>query len=230
MRTLYALTDRNRQAFPGNRAPWSPGVVDRASQLEWRWFEPWFSCYPTRLLASMAAEWRVRRDDRPKRYVDKDILWEVEGAVQYEDTWSSRCSEVKVIREVPLVGVTHQQCVHFGVLAALAVNDGPGYRAFASAWFSGRSAVTKADWIINAWREGGRYEWAAAWCAAYGAKHLVTAAERQATNRPGQQIQCEEHARSFAANAAEAASLAAIAEGRQVDFTALAQEAMEAAE
>lgn len=232
---MYTLTDRNREMqrdVDGKPLLWGPGVSHSAAEpVVGDWYDRRFRCYADPLLASLMARWRVSGVCEipavPQR-VEKDRLWKVDSETgDYDDLCIYR-NRMTTLRELPLVDVSHEQCVRFGVLSALAVNDFPGFHRFATAWLSGQSALAEADWIIDRWREGGRNQWKSANCAAYAVKHLSTAADSQSQGKWVFRVQCENCARGFAGSAANCAARAVRdkEQSKHVDFAALARRAM----
>jgi hypothetical protein len=145
-------------------------------------------------------------------------LWAADGLVGATDCGLKvGCSELTLVREIPVPEVTPEQRVSFALTCALAVHRDPGFVAWADGWLSGKHRSTAAaDSAAGAAEEAARAARAGA-RAALAAAGAAGAAEEAALAAAWAALAAEE--------AAWAAAWAAEAD-RSLDLGALARNAL----
>lgn len=194
---LYKLTDGNGETY--NHTQWGEGVTHMASGEGELCSSGWIHAYRDPLIA-------VCMNPVHARFIDPQ-LWEAEGVPERDDGCKVGCRELTTLRRIPLPVVTTEQCVKFGILAALAVCKNEQFVTWANAWLSGkdRSSEVAARAAGVAWAAEAP-AWAVAWAvaraaeAAWAAKAAREAEAAEAAARAAAEV---------AAWAAEAAAWAA---------------------
>ena len=134
----FKLTDENGRTR--NEVQWGPGVSHRAEGEESRLCSAGCIHFYRDPLIAILMNPAHADFARPR-------MWEceVQGEIIHEPL-KSGARQVKTVREIPVMEVTMEQAVRFGVLCALVVGCSAAFREWAAKWLSGEDRTsTSAD-------------------------------------------------------------------------------------
>lgn len=149
---LYKLTDDEGRTYGG--CQWGEGIEHTAAGTGDLCTHGWIHAYTDPLLAVLLNPIHA--------HFANPRLWEAEGEVGKTDHGLKvGCTQLRTVREIPLPGVTTEQRVRFGILAAQAVCRDPAFGAWAVGWLTGADrSIEAADRTLQAF--AARAGWAAA--------------------------------------------------------------------
>jgi hypothetical protein len=234
MATLYKLTTQDWKTRAGcsEETLWGPGVRRSSTgPADGRLCSPsYIHAYTSPLLAILMNPIHA--------YIDNPVLWECEGEVILSDHLKVGCYHLTTTKIIPTPVVTTEQRIRFAILCAMKVYKEPTWNQWAHAWLTGADRSAEAAWkvaratatwaaVAAPWAAEAAAEAvaevAAAWVAAPWAAEAAAEAVAEAA---AAWVAATWVAEVAAAWVAEAAAAWAVV-GEQIDFEAIAKEAIE---
>ena len=206
MATLYKLTTQDWKTRAGcsEETLWGPGVRRSSTgPADGRLCSPsYIHAYTSPLLAILMNPIHA--------YIDNPVLWECEGEVILSDHLKVGCYHLTTTKIIPTPVVTTEQRIRFAILCAMKVYKEPTWNQWAHAWLTGADRSAEAAWKVA--------RATATWAAEAAAEAVAEAAAAW--------VAATWVAEVAAAWVAEAAAAWAVV-GEQIDFEAIAKEAIE---
>jgi len=221
---LYKLTDAwgcTREGYL-NYLQWGKGITHEAAGAAGQPLctSGWIHCYPHKLVA-------VLRDCLDGNYGPDGRLWKCTGEGEFlSDGLQGGFCKFTSLEEVPLPKITVEGRVHWGILCAMEVFDEELFSNWAKGWVSANRQKNGAMQVV---RTLGAYgyshpKYKASLAGYYAARAAVMAVRANADLDAFAGVEAGELAADAATAAAEAAAIA----GKDIDFGALAERAVEA--